>query len=88
MISWGEDSRNGFGLVKLNGLDTTKTGISCVNLIHLKSSIQGLSASNSVVAFIRNNGRLVFVARIQEDQDGRRFTGKLSRSNLLNNQFL
>ncbi|XP_064782208.1 probable E3 ubiquitin-protein ligase HERC3 isoform X2 [Oncorhynchus masou masou] len=32
---------------------------------------------NSVVAFIRNNGRLVSVARIQEDQDGRRFTGKL-----------
>uniref|UniRef100_A0AAZ3RHT0 HECT domain-containing protein n=1 Tax=Oncorhynchus tshawytscha TaxID=74940 RepID=A0AAZ3RHT0_ONCTS len=32
---------------------------------------------NSVVAFIRNNGRLVSVARIQEDLDGRRFTGKL-----------
>ncbi|XP_038854961.1 probable E3 ubiquitin-protein ligase HERC3 [Salvelinus namaycush] len=77
MISWGEDSRNGFGLVKPNGLDTTKTDISCVNLIHLKSKIQGLSAGNSVVAFIRNNGRLVSVARIQEDQDGRRITGKL-----------
>ncbi|XP_038839538.1 probable E3 ubiquitin-protein ligase HERC3 [Salvelinus namaycush] len=35
------------------------------------------SAGNSVVAFIRNNGRLVSVARIQEDQDGRRITGKL-----------
>ncbi|XP_035645091.1 probable E3 ubiquitin-protein ligase HERC3 isoform X5 [Oncorhynchus keta] len=77
MISWGEDSRKGFGLVKPNGLDTTKTDISCVNLIHLKSKIQALSAGNSVVAFIRNNGRLVSVARIQEDQDGRRFTGKL-----------
>nr|XP_029529416.1 probable E3 ubiquitin-protein ligase HERC3 isoform X1 [Oncorhynchus nerka] len=77
MISWGEDSHNGFGLVKPNGLDTTKTDISCVNLIHLKSQIQGLSAGNSVVAFIRNNGRLVSVARIQEDLDGRRFTGKL-----------
>ncbi|KAK6324952.1 hypothetical protein J4Q44_G00042940, partial [Coregonus suidteri] len=32
---------------------------------------------NSVVAFIRNNGRQVSVARIQEDQDGRRITGKL-----------
>ncbi|XP_029605795.1 probable E3 ubiquitin-protein ligase HERC3 isoform X1 [Salmo trutta] len=71
MISWGEDSSNGFGL------DTTKTDISCVNLIHLKSKIQGLSAGNSVVAFIRNNGRQVSVARIQEDQDARRFTGKL-----------
>ncbi|XP_036789395.1 probable E3 ubiquitin-protein ligase HERC3 isoform X2 [Oncorhynchus mykiss] len=31
---------------------------------------------NSVVTFIRNNGRLLSVARIQEDQDGRRFIGK------------
>lgn len=85
MISWGDDCRNGFGLVKPNGFDTTKADI---NLIHLKSKIQALSAGNSVVAFIRNNGRLVSVARIQEDQDGRRFTGKLSRSNLLNNIFL
>ena len=61
MISWGEDSHSGFGLVKPNGLDTTKTDISCIDFIHLnlKSKIQDLSSGNSVVSFIRNNGRRV-----------------------------
>ncbi|KAJ8000858.1 hypothetical protein DPEC_G00184750, partial [Dallia pectoralis] len=68
MISWGEDSRNGFGSVKSKVLDGTKTDI-----LHL-------SASKSVVAYIRNDGRSVSVARMHED-GGRRVTGKLKSVN-------
>ncbi|XP_045075926.1 probable E3 ubiquitin-protein ligase HERC3 [Coregonus clupeaformis] len=76
MFSWGENTRDGFGLVKSNGLVKTNTD-SCVNFIGMKSPITHLSAGNTVVAFIRKNGEQVSVARMQEDKDGRRITGKL-----------
>ncbi|XP_071263666.1 probable E3 ubiquitin-protein ligase HERC3 isoform X1 [Salvelinus alpinus] len=76
MFSWGENTRDGFGLVKSNGLVKANTD-GCVNFIHMKSPITHLSAGNKVVAFIRNNGKQVSVARMQDDKDGRRITGKL-----------
>ncbi|XP_045074686.1 probable E3 ubiquitin-protein ligase HERC3 [Coregonus clupeaformis] len=76
MFSWGENTRYGFGLVKSNDLVKTNTD-SCVNFIGMKSPITHLSAGNTVVAFIRKNGEQVSVARMQEDKDGRRITGKL-----------
>ncbi|KAM9399961.1 E3 ISG15--protein ligase HERC5-like isoform 2-T2 [Salvelinus alpinus] len=77
MFSWGENTRDGFGLVKSNGLVKANTD-GCVNFIHMKSPITHLSAGNKVVAFIRNNGKQVSVARMQDDKDGRRITGKLN----------
>ncbi|CAB1327289.1 unnamed protein product [Coregonus sp. 'balchen'] len=73
---WKEIPVDGFGLVKSNGLVKTNTD-SCVNFIGMKSPITHLSAGNTVVAFIRKNGEQVSVARMQEDKDGRRITGKL-----------
>ncbi|CDQ87213.1 unnamed protein product [Oncorhynchus mykiss] len=75
MFSWGENTRDGFGLVKSNDLVKANTD-GCVNFIHLKSPVTHLSAGNKVVAFIRNNGK-VSLARMQDDKDGRRITGKL-----------
>ncbi|XP_029622148.1 probable E3 ubiquitin-protein ligase HERC3 [Salmo trutta] len=76
MFSWGENTPNGFGSVKSNGLVKANTD-GCVNFIHMKSPITHLSVGNKVLAFIRNNGKQVSVARMQEDNDGRRITGKL-----------
>ncbi|XP_036810126.1 probable E3 ubiquitin-protein ligase HERC3 isoform X2 [Oncorhynchus mykiss] len=76
MFSWGENTRDGFGLVKSNDLVKANTD-GCVNFIHLKSPVTHLSAGNKVVAFIRNNGKQVSLARMQDDKDGRRITGKL-----------
>uniref|UniRef100_A0A4W5NG08 HECT domain-containing protein n=1 Tax=Hucho hucho TaxID=62062 RepID=A0A4W5NG08_9TELE len=76
MFSWGENTRDGFGLVKSNGLVKANTD-GCVNFIHTKSPITHLSSGNKVVAFIRNNGKQVSVAWMQEDKDGRMITGKL-----------
>ncbi|XP_029605527.1 probable E3 ubiquitin-protein ligase HERC3 [Salmo trutta] len=70
MFSWGENTRDGFGLEKANT-------DGCVNFKHMKPPITHLSAGHKVVAFIRNNGKQVSVARMQEDKDGRRITGKL-----------
>ncbi|XP_010889879.2 probable E3 ubiquitin-protein ligase HERC3 [Esox lucius] len=80
MISWGEDSRNGFGLLNSNVLDSTKTDSNCVHWLQPKSEILHLFASKSVFAFIRNDGGSVSVARMREE-DGRRITGKLKSSN-------
>ncbi|XP_036789587.1 probable E3 ubiquitin-protein ligase HERC3 isoform X1 [Oncorhynchus mykiss] len=76
MFSWGENTRDGFGLVKSNDLVKANTD-GCVNFIHLKSPVTHLSAGNKVVAFIRNNGKQVSLAQMQDDKDGRRITGKL-----------
>ncbi|XP_020324643.2 probable E3 ubiquitin-protein ligase HERC3 isoform X2 [Oncorhynchus kisutch] len=76
MFSWGENTRDGFGLVKSNDLVKANTD-GCVNVIHLKSPVTHLSAGNKVVAFIRNNGKQVSLARMQDDKDERRITGKL-----------
>nr|XP_046197378.1 E3 ISG15--protein ligase HERC5-like isoform X2 [Oncorhynchus gorbuscha] len=76
MFSWGENTRDGFGLVKSKDLVKANTD-GCVNFIHLKSPVTRLSAGNKVVAFIRNNGKQVSLARMQDDKDGRRITGKL-----------
>lgn len=77
MFSWGENSRDGFGLVKSNGLVKANTD-NCLNVILTKSSIAHLSAGNKVVAFIRSNGKVSFACRMHEYKDGKRVTWKLS----------
>ncbi|KAM9398503.1 LOW QUALITY PROTEIN: putative E3 ubiquitin-protein ligase HERC6 [Salvelinus alpinus] len=76
MFSWGENIRDGFGLVKSNGLVKANTD-SCLNVILTKSPITHLSAGNKVVAFIRSNGKVSFACRMHQYKDGRRVTWKL-----------
>ncbi|XP_062333275.1 probable E3 ubiquitin-protein ligase HERC3 isoform X2 [Osmerus eperlanus] len=79
MFSWGEDTNYGFGLRKLDGSNPINQN-HFINFTNLRSDVRDLSAGQSVVAFVRTDGKASIV-RIREDQDGRRSTGKLRSVN-------
>ncbi|KAF7654590.1 hypothetical protein LDENG_00067360 [Lucifuga dentata] len=75
MFSWGEDSRDNFGLTSTVESNVCGTTDDTIHVLKLGFHIKDLSAGHSVFTFIKSNGNS-FIIRTNESQDGRRVKGR------------